>query len=147
MIITGGTFAGPVAVGAGDAIDRRQIMQNSSGGQMISFGDISGQAAVTVDAPAVQPQAVNSTAASSGAPDWPRLWQLLATLKAQMGVEAPPEKKEAALAEVGKLEQAVFVRPPNLAAVQEVGRWFAKNLSWMSRSVADVVTFIQSSLA
>lgn len=140
-----GQFDGPVALG-GDAIDQRQTMNHSTGGQMIHLGDVGGQAHVSIGGPMqAQPQ-VQPAAPNSLSTDWDRLWQMLDRLKTQIEDKAPPAQRQEALAQIDALGQAAFADPPDLAGVQAANEWFLRHLPWLSRPVGDVASFIQRSL-
>jgi len=62
-----------------------------------------------------------------------------ATLRAQIAAAAPSETRDAALAQVAELEQAVNDPEPDPSRLQRVARWFARNLPTMGAAVATVL--------
>ncbi len=145
-VITGGVFAGPVALGGGDAVDQRQTMDHSTGGQMIHFGNVGGQAQVSVGGMAAPVSPRPASPSRSPALDGGRLWPMLDRLKVQVAAKAPSTHKARALAQIDALGQAAFADPLDLDGVEAVNDWFLQNLPWLSRPVSDVVAFIQSGL-
>jgi hypothetical protein len=94
---------------------------------------------VAVGKDIIQEQTVGATHPDVTEADLAALRQLLADLKAQVEVEAPPEKKESALERVDELEEAVTAKEPDLTTMEYVKRWFAKRLPGLAGSVASIV--------
>ncbi len=100
-------------------------------------GPVSGQVAVGKDI--IQEQTVGAAQPEVTEADLAALRQLLADLKAQVEVEAPPEEKDAALERVEELEEALTAKEPDLTTMEYVKRWFAKRLPGLAGSVAGIV--------
>ena len=67
------------------------------------------------------------------------LRKLLSDLKARIEVEAPPEKKDAALERARELEEAVTAKKPDLTTMEYVKQWFGKNLPTIAGAVTGIV--------
>ncbi len=67
------------------------------------------------------------------------LRQLLNELRARVEAETEPEKKDAALEQVQKLEQAVTAKKPDLSKMEKVKNWFGKNAPALAGAVTSVV--------
>jgi hypothetical protein len=67
------------------------------------------------------------------------LVQLLARLRAQVEAEAPPEQREAAVAKVEELAEALAQPQPDLATMESVRNWFGRRLPALAGSVAGLV--------
>jgi hypothetical protein len=100
-------------------------------------GDISGQ--VAVGKGITQIQTIGAARPEVTEADLAELRQILADLKAKVAAKAPPEKKDAALARVEELEEAVTAGEPDLPTMEYVKRWFAKNLPGLAGAVTSVV--------
>jgi len=107
------------------------IRQTAIGDHNIQIGAVSG-GEVNIGVPAAKQPEVTEA-------DLVALRKLLADLKAQVEVEAPPERKEAALERVGELEQAVTAKQPDLSTMEYVKGWFVKNLPGLAGAVTSVV--------
>ena len=100
-------------------------------------GDVSGQ--VAVGKGITQTQTVGAARLEVTEAELAELRQALADLKARVAVEAPPEKKDAALERVEELEEAVTAEELDLTTMEYVKRWFVKNLPGLAGAVAGVV--------
>jgi len=108
-------------------------------------GDISGQVAVgkgitqiqTVGA--AQPKVTEADDSAELAEALAELRKILADLRAKVAAEAPPEKKDAALERLKKLEEAITTKEPDLTTMEYVKRWFVKNLPGLAGAVISVV--------
>ena len=100
-------------------------------------GNISGQAAVGKGITQTQ------TTGAAGSPvtqaELAELRQMLADLKAKVQVEAPPDKKEAALERVGELEEALTAKEPDVTTMGYVKLWFTRHLPALAGAVTGVV--------
>jgi serine/threonine protein kinase len=65
--------------------------------------------------------------------------ELLDSLKAQVELQAPPEKKSAALERVGELSDALTATPPDLDTMAYVKSWFGKTLPALAEAVTAVI--------
>jgi serine/threonine-protein kinase len=65
--------------------------------------------------------------------------ELLDSLKVQVELQAPPEKKTAALERVGELSEALTTTPPDLDTMAYVKSWFGKNSPVLAEAVAAVI--------
>jgi|GEM_PF-655448 len=108
-------------------------------------GDISGQVAVgkgitqTQTIGAARPEVTETDGSAELAEALAELRQALADLKAKVAAEAPPEKKDAALERVEELGEAITAKEPDLATMEYVKGWFAKNLPGLAGAVTSVV--------
>jgi hypothetical protein len=100
-------------------------------------GDISGQ--VAVGKGITQTQTIGAARPEVTETDLAELRQALADLRAKVAAEAPPEKKDAALERVEELEDALTAKEPDLATMEYVKGWFAKNLPDLAGAVTSVV--------
>ena len=100
-------------------------------------GHVSGQ--VGVGKGITQTQTIGAEPPKVTETELAELRKLLSELKAQVEVEAPPEKKDGALERVEELEQAVTAKEPDLTTMEYVRRWFAKNLPTLAGAVTGVV--------
>lgn len=64
---------------------------------------------------------------------------LLDELRAKVDAEAPPEKKDEALAQVKELEAAIESKEPDLDRMGGVKSWFKRNLPMLAGAVVSVV--------
>lgn len=71
--------------------------------------------------------------------DLANLQRMLASVKAQVEAEAPPEKKQTALEKVAELEEAIITEKPDLSTMEYVRNWFVKHLPTLSGAIASVV--------
>ncbi len=71
--------------------------------------------------------------------DLQQVEKLFADLKQQIALQAPADKKEAALQRVDELQQEVVSQKPSLTTFEYMRNWFAKNLPSMAGAVASVV--------
>jgi len=67
------------------------------------------------------------------------LRQILNELRVRVEAMAEPEKKDSALEQVQKLEQAVTGKEPNLSKMESVKNWFGKNVPALAGAVTGVV--------
>ncbi len=101
----------------------------------VTTGDVSGQVAVgkgisqtRIEAPA--PPSAEEVAA---------LRAELAALRARVAAEAPPEQKDAAVARVDELAEAVTAPQPDLSTMEYVKQWFGKHLPALAGAVTSIV--------
>lgn len=64
---------------------------------------------------------------------------LLDELRAKVDAEAPPEKKEEALAQVEELQASIESKEPDLDRMGGVKSWFKRNLPTLAGAVVSVV--------
>jgi hypothetical protein len=107
------------------------------GDRVTISGDISGQ--VAVGEGITQAQTIGAARPEVTGADVAELRRVLADLKARIGAEAPPDKKEAALERLAELEEAVTASEPDLATMEYVARWFGKQLPGLVGAVRDLV--------
>ena len=101
----------------------------SSHAQNISItGKISGQIAIG-----------NNNAQFITSEEVKELHWLLADLRAKVDSTTEPEKKDAALEQVQRLEQAVTAKKPDLSKMEKVKNWFGKNAPALAGAVTSVV--------
>lgn len=67
------------------------------------------------------------------------LQQAFAELRAQVAVEAPEEKREAATARLDELQEAVVAEEPDVTTIEYVKRWFARHAPGIAGSVVGVL--------
>jgi hypothetical protein len=67
------------------------------------------------------------------------LVQLLTRLRAQVEAEAPPEQRQAAVAKVEELAEALAQPEPDLATMESVRNWFVRRLPALAGGVATLV--------
>jgi len=135
--VLSGEFGGPVAVGGGTATDLRGAQQQFGHRLVITGSEISGQVAVGEGITQVQTVGVSRPEVTEA--DLAELWRVVAGLKARVEVEAPPEKKEAALERVEELEEAITAEEPDLTTMEYIERWFIKNLPGLAGAVTGLV--------
>jgi len=141
-----GAFDGPVAAG-GEAVDLRGAqgaiykpagpVEQQIGHRLVITGDVSGQ--VAVGEGITQVQAIGAARPKVTEAGLAELRQAFAGLKARVEVDAPLEKREAALERVGELEEAVIAGEPDLATMEYVNRWFARHVPGLAEAVTGVV--------
>jgi hypothetical protein len=67
------------------------------------------------------------------------LVQLLAQLRAQVAAEAPPDQRDAAVAKVDELAEALAEPEPDLATMESVRNWFVRRLPALAAGVTGLV--------
>lgn len=67
------------------------------------------------------------------------LQRLLSDLRNKIQMQAPDDKKSAALERVDELEQAVLEKKPDLSTMEYVKNWFGKHLPALAGTVVGVV--------
>jgi hypothetical protein len=140
-----GQFDGPVAVGGGEVADLRgvkQVVYKPAGEQQVGHrvvitGDVSGQ--VAAGEGITQIRTVSGSGPEVTEADLAELQRLLADLKAQVEVQAAPEKRAAALERVGELGEAVTTGEPDLTTMEYVKRWFVRNIPELAGAVTGVL--------
>jgi hypothetical protein len=140
-----GQFDGPVAVGGGEVADLRgveQVVSKPAGEQQVGHrvvitGDVSGQ--VAAGEGITQIRTVSGSGPEVTEADLAELQRLLADLKAQVEVQAAPEKRAAALERVGELGEAVTTGEPDLTTMEYVKRWFVRNIPELAGAVTGVL--------
>jgi hypothetical protein len=146
--VLSGEFAGPVAVGGGEAVDLRgaqgaiykpagPVEQQFGHRLVITGSDVSGQ--VAVGDGNVQLQTIGAPSPEVAEADRVELRRLVADLKTRIEAEVSSEKKNAALERIGELEQALTGDEPDLTTMEYVNRWFARHLPGLAGAVAGVV--------
>ncbi len=71
--------------------------------------------------------------------DLDQIRQLFADLKQQIAVQAPPDKKDAAIERVGEMEAEIANQKPSLTTMEYVRDWFAKNAPTLLGSVTGLI--------
>ena len=71
--------------------------------------------------------------------DLAALRSLLDELKARVETEAPPEKKDEALAQVQELEESIAGKEPDVDRMSGVKSWFKRHLPTLAGAVVSVV--------
>ena len=100
-------------------------------------GDIQGQVAIGNHNRQMQ---IRHEASAPASPDELAEWQArMNYLRTQVEIQAPPEKKSAALERMDELEEAVTGQEPDLSTMEYVKRWFIKNLPSLAGSVASLI--------
>lgn len=99
-------------------------------------GGVSGQVAVGKNIAQTQVSAARPEVTEA---DRAELRQLLADLRAQVAANAPPGEKDAALARVDELGEAITAKEPDLTTMEYVTRWFGKHLPQMAGAVTGLV--------
>lgn len=89
------------------------------------------------------------TVSVTGRDNWPRSGSPVrdaelaeprqAELRAQVGAEAPRERKGAAVERIDELEGAVIADEPDLTTVEYIKRWFARNVPRLAGTVTGVI--------
>jgi hypothetical protein len=98
-------------------------------------GDVSGQVAVGNNIHQSRSEIHQMVTAA----EMQELQSMLAQLKSRVEVEAPANKKAAALERVGELEQAITEKKPDLSTMEYVRNWFGKHIPGLAGAVASVV--------
>jgi hypothetical protein len=142
-----GTFQGPVAVG-GEAVDQRGSqgaiykpsgpVEQQFGHRVVIEGQISGQVAVgdgnvqtqTIGTPGTPP----APGADRGVPD-----AILAELEAMVTAGAPADKRDAALERLGEFGEALTASEPDLATMEYVQSWFARQIPDLGQAVSAIL--------
>jgi hypothetical protein len=99
-------------------------------------GDVSGQVAVGT--------AINQTQVS-GAVDPPSAAELeelrgeIASLKALIQAEAPPEIRASAMERVDELEESLVAKEPNVSAIEYLKGWFGKHLPRVAGAITGIL--------
>jgi serine/threonine-protein kinase len=68
------------------------------------------------------------------------LQRMLTNLKARLEIEAPAEKKEAALERLIELEEAITAARPDLDTISYVKNWFGKHIPNLAGAVANLIS-------
>ena len=100
-------------------------------------GPVSGQVAIGSGITQTQEKGVAHPEVTSA--DLAVLQQALASLKAQIEAAAPPDSKNAALARVAELEEAVIARRPDLTTMEYIKHWFTRNLPELAGAVTSII--------
>jgi len=103
--------------------------------QVTIKGNIPGQLAVGSKITQTKTEIHNSITSD----EMDELRQILKELRAKVEAMAELEKKDSALDQVQKLEQAVTEKKPNLSKMEGVKNWFGKNVPALAGAVASVV--------
>ena len=114
------------------------MSNNSEPNQTISAtinGNVSGQVAIGQN---INQSHTEVHQALTGV-EMQELQQILARLKSQVEVEAPAEKRAAALERVDELEQAITEKKPDLSTMEYVRNWFGKHIPGLAGAVVSVV--------
>jgi hypothetical protein len=114
------------------------MSNNSEPNQSISptiSGDVSGQVAVGNNIH--QSRSENHQTVTTG--EVQELQALLAQLKSKVEVEAPADKKAAALERVDELQQAIAEKKPDLSTMEYVKNWFGKHIPGLAGAVVSIV--------
>jgi hypothetical protein len=98
-------------------------------------GNVSGQVAVGKHIA----QSQTAGPAAVGAEELAQLRAAFADLAAAVAVEAPPERRAAAVERIGELEQACLADEPDVTTIQYVARWFRSNVPQLAGAVAGIV--------
>ena len=67
------------------------------------------------------------------------LHRLMRELRTKVETITEPEKRDSALEQVQKLEQAVTAKKPNLSKMEKVKNWFGKNVPALAGAVTSVI--------
>ena len=100
-------------------------------------GPVSGQVAIGTGI--TQMQTIGMARPEVTPAELAMLQRALAGLKAQVEAAAPPDSKNAALARVAELEEAVTARKPDLTTMEYIKHWFARNLPELAGAVTSIV--------
>jgi hypothetical protein len=68
-----------------------------------------------------------------------QLHELFEELRKKIEQEAPPAEKQQALEHVKELEEAVVAKKPDVSKMENVKRWFGKNLPALAGSVVSLI--------
>jgi hypothetical protein len=98
-------------------------------------GKVSGQIAIGNDITQSQTKVQQSVTPD----DLKELRQLLAELHGKVEAEVSPDKKNAALERVKKLEKAVTEKKPDLSTMESVKNWFGKNVPALAGAVTSLI--------
>jgi hypothetical protein len=132
-----GEFQGPVSVG-GDAVDLAgsqgaiykpsgPVEQYLGHTEVTRISDVSGQ--VIVGDGNVQAETIGAPGTfDAPAKDASVLNAILAELQSTVASGAPPEKRDAALERLGEFSEALATQPPDLATLEYVQGWFARQI-------------------
>ena len=100
-----------------------------------TIGDNASQVAVGKN---IHQQQVNGSSAVTEA-DLQQVRALFADFKKQIELQAPPDKKAAALERVDELQQEVLSKKPELSTFDYVKKWFSKNLPGLLGGITSLV--------
>ncbi len=100
-------------------------------------GGVSGQ--VGVGDNIAMTQTIGSVPAPATEAELAELRQMLIDLKAQIEVDAPTEKRAAALERLDELEEAITGSEPDVATIGYVRGWFNRNLPAVAGAVTSLV--------
>lgn len=135
----GTEFSGPIQGAA--IISGREVHQQFGGQQThldVQFGDVHGG---TINVGGSGAPAEPSVSAKPEV-DWPTLWRMMETVKTQVGEMAPPEKRQAALGEIQRLQETILQDHPEQRTLNDVTRWFIKHVPSMGNAVSEFVSFV-----
>jgi hypothetical protein len=113
--------------------DRRRDDMSDSGKFNISIGSVSQSQIVTGD------YATVSQRVGLSPEEVERLAAAFAGMRATVESEAPPEKRDEALAQAAALERAVVAEEPDPGRVRRALRWFRDNLPELAGAVTSVM--------
>jgi hypothetical protein len=146
--VLSGQFEGPVTVGGNEAVDLRgsqgavvkpsgPVEQQFGHRLVIRDSQVSGQ--VAVGQGNVQMQTVGAPESEPKEADQAVLRQILAELEATVAAQVPVGKRDAALGRLQEFSEALTAREPDLATIEYVQGWFARQLPDLAEAVARVV--------
>jgi hypothetical protein len=128
------TVSGPQTNVAGDLYGG---INQQFGDRVVISGDISGQ--VAVGDGITQYQTLGATPPAPTGGELAALRQALADLRLQVAAQVPPDRQGAALERVTELAEAVTAGEPDLATMEYVQRWFARQLPGLAGAVTGIV--------
>jgi hypothetical protein len=67
------------------------------------------------------------------------LIEMLAGIRAQVALEAPPEQQQAAAAKVAELAEALAQPEPDLATMESVRNWFVRRLPALAGGITSLI--------
>ena len=113
----------------------RKPKQDKANIRVMIKGDLNGQFALGNN----NKQSKTEVQYSVKSEEMDELRQILKDLRENVEAVAEPEKRDSALDQVQKLEQAVSGKKPNLSKMESVKNWFGKNLPALAGAVTSVV--------
>jgi hypothetical protein len=117
--------------------DKKEPTPNVGGDYIVAnIGANSGQIAVGKNIHQVQQIGSGNQVTEA---DLKQVQQLFAELKQQIELEAPPDKKDAALERVTELQEEVSSPKPALSTFEYLRNWFLKNIPSLAGAVTAVV--------
>src|SRR5215467_10489752 len=100
-------------------------------------GDVSGQ--IAVGDGVTQVHTTGAARPEVTEADLSAIKQMLEGLKAQVELQAPPDKKDEAFHQVQELHEAISSKEPDLDRMSGVKSWFKRNIPTLAGTVVSVI--------